>query len=64
MTDTPPPTDLVEQLAQMNELFAEIAAGAGASPLLLLAGTLLIVFSIAVAGFLTAGAALDVVTRN
>lgn len=64
MTDTPPPTDLVEQLTTLNELFADVATGEGAAALLLLAGTLLIAFSIATFGFMTLGAAADVVTRN
>lgn len=64
MAETPPPTDILEQLARLNELFTEIAAGDGAAPLLVLTGSLIIAFSIAVFGFMSLGAAVDVVTRN
>lgn len=47
---------IVENVVEMNDHFADVAAGEGLAPLLLLAGTLLIVFSLAVFGGLTLGA--------
>lgn len=47
---------IVENIVEMNDHFADVAAGEGLAPLLLLAGTLLIVFSLAVFGGLTLGA--------
>lgn len=47
---------IVENVVEMNDYFADVAAGEGLAPLLLLAGTLLIVFSLAVFGGLTLGA--------
>ncbi|WP_247730499.1 hypothetical protein [Halovivax limisalsi] len=64
MTDVPPPTDLVGQLRQANELFVEIASGQGAAVLLLACGTLLIAGSVAFLGYLSLGAAVDAVTPN
>ena len=47
---------IVENVVEMNDHFADVAAGEGLAPLLLLAGTLLIVFSLAVFAGLTLGA--------
>lgn len=56
VTDTAVPLNvIVDNIAEMNELFADVATGEGLAPLLFLAGTILIVFSIGVFGFLTLG---------
>ncbi|WP_049928035.1 hypothetical protein [Halopiger goleimassiliensis] len=47
---------LVDNIVEATSLFGDIAAGEGLAPLLVLAGTLLIVFSMAVFGVLTLGA--------
>lgn len=50
---------IVESLLEMNRLFARAASTDPLTALLLLAGTLLIVFSVAVLGYLTLGAVVD-----
>lgn len=47
---------VVDNIGDLIELFSDIAAGEALAPLLVLAGALLIVFSIAVFGLLTLGA--------
>ena len=54
--DAVPLNVIVENIVEMNEHFADIATGEGLAPLLLVVGTLIIVFSLAVFGFLTVGA--------
>ncbi|MCU4743922.1 hypothetical protein OB955_17000 [Halobacteria archaeon AArc-m2/3/4] len=56
VTDTAVPLNVIaDNIAEMNELFLEVATGEGLAPLLFLAGTILIVFAIGVFGFLTLG---------
>ena len=55
---------LVDNIVEMNEYFSGVATGHGASPLLVLAGTLLVVFSVAVFGGLTLGAIGSLFTSN
>ena len=52
---------IVDELIEANELFMEVAAGAGAAPLLVLAGTVLVAFAVAVFGYLTLGAGANLV---
>ncbi|MDF9745006.1 hypothetical protein [Natrinema salsiterrestre] len=47
---------IVDNLVEMTELFSDVAMGAGLAPLLVLMGTLLVVFSLGVFGVLTLGA--------
>ena len=47
---------IIDNIIEMNEHFAGVATGEGAAPLLVLAGTVLVVFSLGVFGLLTAGA--------
>ncbi|MFC4542509.1 hypothetical protein ACFO5R_11330 [Halosolutus amylolyticus] len=47
---------IVDNIGEMVELFSDVAMGDGLAPLLVLMGTLLIVFSVAVFGALTLGA--------
>jgi hypothetical protein len=47
---------IVDNIQEMNEYFTDVAMGDGLAPLLVLAGTLLIVFSLGVFGALTLGA--------
>ena len=55
--DTATPMNvIVDNIIEMNEYFADIAMGDGLAPLLVLIGTLLIVFSLGVFGILTLGA--------
>ncbi|ELY87190.1 hypothetical protein [Natrialba taiwanensis] len=55
---------IVDNLMEMNEYFSNVATGEGAAPLLILVGTLLIVFSLGVFGVLTLGALGSLVTGN
>ena len=55
---------IVENIQEMNEHFTEVAMGDGLAPLLVLAGTLLIVFSLGVFGALTLGAVGSLFTSN
>ena len=55
--DTATPMNvIVDNIVEMNEYFADVAMGDGLAPLLVLIGTLLIVFSLGVFGILTLGA--------
>ncbi|ELZ04839.1 hypothetical protein [Natrialba asiatica] len=47
---------IVDNIMEMNEYFSNVATGDGFAPLLILVGTLLIVFSLGVFGVLTLGA--------
>ncbi|WP_226004576.1 hypothetical protein [Natrinema salinisoli] len=47
---------IVDNLVEMTQLFSDVAMGAGLAPLLVLMGTLLVVFSLGVFGVLTLGA--------
>jgi hypothetical protein len=47
---------IVDNLTEMTELFSDVAMGAGVAPLLVLMGTLLVIFSLGVFGVLTLGA--------
>ena len=55
---------IVDNLTELTSLFGDVATGAGAAPLLVLMGALLIVFSLGVFGFLTLGAIGDLFTAN
>lgn len=47
---------IVDDLTELPEYFGDVAMGEGLAPLLVLAGFVLIVFSVAVFGALTLGA--------
>ena len=47
---------IIDEIFEMNEYFADVAMGDGLAPLLVAMGTLLIVVSVGVFGFLTLGA--------
>ncbi|WP_121741850.1 hypothetical protein [Natronorubrum halophilum] len=47
---------LVDNITEMIELFTDVAMGEGLAPLLVLIGTILIVFTLGVFGALTLGA--------
>ncbi|SER29080.1 hypothetical protein [Natrinema salaciae] len=55
---------IVDNLTEMTSLFGDVAAGAGLAPLLVLMGTILVVFSLGVFGLLTLGAVGDLFTAN
>ncbi|RQG96500.1 hypothetical protein [Natrarchaeobius chitinivorans] len=55
---------IVDNIVEMNELFSDVAMGDGLAPLLVLAGTLIIVFSLGVFGALTLGAVGSLLTPN
>ncbi|ARS89057.1 hypothetical protein [Natrarchaeobaculum aegyptiacum] len=55
---------LVDNIVEMNEHFGNVAAGDGAAPLLVLVGTILVIFSVAVFGGLTLGAVGSLFTSN
>ena len=46
---------IIDNIVEMNEQFTDVATGEGLAPLLFAVGTLLIVFSLGVFGFLTLG---------
>lgn len=55
--DTAPALNIiVENIVDMTDLFADIAMGDGLAPILVLVGTILTVFAMAVFGLLTLGA--------
>ena len=55
--DTAPALNvIVDNIVDMTDHFGDIAMGDGLAPLLVLAGTIIIVFSVAVFGLLTLGA--------
>ena len=56
MDTVTPMNVIVDNIIEMNELFADVAAGDGLAPLLVLIGTLLVVFTLGVFGVLTLGA--------
>ncbi len=55
---------IVDNIVEANRHFADIAMGDGLAPLLVLAGTLLIVFSLGVFGLLSLGAVGSVFTTD
>ncbi|THE65369.1 hypothetical protein D8Y22_09305 [Salinadaptatus halalkaliphilus] len=55
---------IVDNIVEMNEYFSDVAMGDGLAPLLVLAGTLLVVFSLGVFGALTLGALGSLVTSS
>jgi hypothetical protein len=55
---------IVENIQEMNEYFTDVAMGDGLAPLLVLIGTLLVVFSLGVFGALTLGAVGSLFTSN
>ncbi|SEW17755.1 hypothetical protein [Natrinema salifodinae] len=55
---------IVDNLTEMTSLFGDVATGAGLAPLLVLMGTVLIIFSLGVFGILTLGAVGDLFTAN
>jgi hypothetical protein len=55
---------IVDNVREMNEYFTEVAMGEGLAPLLVLVGTLLIVFSLGVFGALTLGAVGNLFTSS
>ncbi|ELY65053.1 MULTISPECIES: hypothetical protein [Natronococcus] len=55
---------IVDNVREMTTLFTDVAMGEGLAPLLVLAGTLLIVFSLGVFGALTVGAVGSLFTPN
>ncbi|ELY92497.1 hypothetical protein C483_07739 [Natrialba hulunbeirensis JCM 10989] len=55
---------IVDNIIEMNEYFSGVATGEGFAPLLMIAGTLLVVFSLGVFGALTAGAFGSLFTSN
>ncbi|MXV61408.1 hypothetical protein GS429_04885 [Natronorubrum sp. JWXQ-INN-674] len=56
MDTVTPMNVIVDNIIEMNEYFADVATGEALAPLLMLAGTILIVFSLGVFGALTLGA--------
>ncbi|MEY7850127.1 hypothetical protein AB7C87_13115 [Natrarchaeobius sp. A-rgal3] len=55
---------IVDNIVEMNELFTDVAMGDGLAPLLVLVGTILVVFTLGVFGALTLGAAGSLVTSS
>jgi hypothetical protein len=55
---------IIENIQEMNEYFTDVAMGDGLAPLLVLVGTLLVVFSLGVFGALTLGAVGSLFTSN
>ncbi|MDQ2051173.1 hypothetical protein RBH26_11845 [Natronolimnohabitans sp. A-GB9] len=47
---------IVDNIVEMNEYFSDVAMGEGLAPLLVLVGTILVVFTLGVFGVLTLGA--------
>ncbi len=56
MDTVTPMNVIVDDIIEMNEYFADIAMGDGLAPLLVLIGTVLVVFTLGVFGVLTLGA--------
>ncbi|WP_137289435.1 hypothetical protein [Natronorubrum halophilum] len=56
MDTVTPMNVLVDNITEMIELFTDVAMGEGLAPLLVLIGTILIVFTLGVFGALTLGA--------
>lgn len=55
---------IVDNIVEMNEYFADIAMGEGLAPILVAAGTILVVFTLGVFGLLTLGALSSFVTSS
>lgn len=55
---------LIDEFVTMNEHFSDIALGDGFAPILVAAGTLIIVAALAVFGGLTLGALASLVTAD
>ncbi|NGM70296.1 hypothetical protein G6M89_14975 [Natronolimnobius sp. AArcel1] len=64
MDTTVPLNVIIDNIIEMNEHFMEVAMGDGLAPLLVLVGTLLVVFSLGVFGVLTLGAVGSLFTSN
>ena len=64
MDTVTPMNVIVDNFVEMNRQFSEVATGDGLAPLLILMGTLLIVFSLGVFGVLTLGALGSLVSPN
>ncbi|ELY83058.1 hypothetical protein [Natrinema altunense] len=63
--DTITPLNLVvDNVTEMVSIFTDVAMGAGAAPLLILVGALLVAFSMGVFGVLTLGAVGNLFTSN
>ncbi|ELY83392.1 hypothetical protein [Natrinema pallidum] len=63
--DTITPLNLVvDNVTEMVRIFSDVAMGAGAAPLLILVGALLVAFSMGVFGILTLGAVGSLFTSN
>ena len=63
--DTAPVLNIiVDNLVDMTDNFADVATGDGLAPLLVLAGTIIIVFAMAVFGLLTLGALGSLASSN
>ncbi len=62
MDTTPVLNVIVDNIVEMNEHFAEVAMGEGLAPILVVVGTLLVVFSLGVFGLLTLGAVASLFT--
>lgn len=62
--DTVVPLSVVDDIVELNDLLADVAMGEGLAPLLVLVGTLLIIFSLGVFGVLTLGAVASLFTAN
>ncbi|ELY54291.1 hypothetical protein [Natronolimnohabitans innermongolicus] len=56
MDTVTPMNVIVDNIIDMNDYFADVATGEGLAPLLVLAGTILIVVALGVFGILTLGA--------
>ncbi|OVE85126.1 hypothetical protein [Natronolimnobius baerhuensis] len=64
MDTTVPLNVIIDNIIEMNDHFTEVAMGDGLAPLLVLAGTLLIVAALGVFGVLTLGAVGSLFTSN
>ncbi|ELY44738.1 hypothetical protein [Natronorubrum tibetense] len=56
MDTVTPMNVIVDDIVEMNEYFTDVAMGDGLAPLLVLIGTVLVVFTLGVFGVLTLGA--------
>ncbi|WP_226480912.1 hypothetical protein [Natrinema amylolyticum] len=64
MDTVTPANVIVDNVTEMIGLFTDVAMGAGLAPLLVLMGTLLVIFSMGVFGVLTLGAVANLFTAN
>lgn len=62
MDTTPVLNVIVDNIVEMNELFADVAMGDGLAPVLVAIGTLIVVFTLGVFGLLTLGAVASLAT--